>query len=353
MGLKNKLKSLESSACIWNAEHEKIQNRLVARLGFWGAFIALSTATFFAIVLYLVVYYRQVIQRRIRRLEERLALGIVYRDTESSSSKVIRALELHPTLLASADNVMSLGEYLSSLRINPLEGNESSIPRLLERELEATIASTLLRNFGPRLGGALLPVMGISKIDSWIAKVAGSIATYFASHILVEASQQWDPSEDRAVFPFSVPEIVTFVNINQKFRSRPLGIGEDSDDESDPSETDTTSDSPLAWMGRGEIGYSPTFASDVPDKDGSKTTYLDEPAMQDELLPNPFIMKYHFRAAIFGMESRIRSQSRVTDTNPGANAETATTTAAYRPDDRSLPKPIPVNERVLPGLHIG
>jgi hypothetical protein len=336
-------------------ELQKIQSELVQRLGLWGTLFAVVSVAVLSVVLYLIFYYRGAIRKRVRDVEQRLALGIIYRDTTKSKppKKVIRALELHPSLLGRADNVMSLGQYLSSLRINPLEnedGGSSSLPRFVERELEATIASMLLQNFGPRLGGALLPILGISKIDSWIAKISAGIATYVASYMLVEASQQWDPTEDKAVFPFSVSEIVSFVNLNQKFRWNPPAKTKTNPQEAPRT---NTAPSPLTWMSRGEIGYSPTFASGVDTEAVGKANDTQESCIHRELLPNPFIVNDHFEAAILGLEDRIRAQTHVTAVNPGANAESATTSAAYNPNDRSLPEPVPINERVLPGLHMG
>ena len=351
---------------------QKLYGHAIGKFGVLGTLWVVVIVAAVSGFLSLIISYRSSIRKRVQQVEQRLALGIVYRDTRSSTprkppEKVIRALELHPSFLNTTDNVMSLGQYLSSLRINPLElkngddNNNSSLPRFVERELEATIASILLQNFGPRLGGALLPMLGISKIDSWIANVSARIATFVASYLLVEASHQWDPTEDRGVFPFSISEIVSFVNLNQKFRSNPPTDVSTSTTKTNlqGSPTENHNPSPLKWMSRGEIGYSPSFVSD--EEVAAKTSVSQnigddtyKPAMQTELLlPNPFIMQDHFQAAIHGLEDRIRAQTHVTAVNGGANAESVTTTMEYEPNDRSLPAPILINERVLPGLHIG
>ena len=348
-------------------EPRKVLGHMINILGVWGTLWAVVAVTILFGILSSIMHYRGAIRKRVQQVEQRLALGIIYRDSTTTTprrhpKKVIRALELYPSLLKTTDNVMSLGQYLSSLRINPLElqngddnnNNNSSLPRFVERELEATIASILLQNFGPRLGGALLPMLGISKIDSWIATVSARIATFVASYLLVEASHQWDPTEDRGVFPFSISEIVSFVNLNQKFRSNPPAATTTTTTKTNPqdSPTEPPKPSPLTWMSRGEIGYSPSFASDGQGSNDDATKH--KTAMQRKpLLPNPFIMKDHFQAAILGLEDRIRAQTHVTAVNGGANAESVTTTREYEPDDRSLPAPIPINERVLPGLHMG
>ena len=87
----------------------------------------------------------------------------------------------------------------------------------------------------------------------------------------------------------------------------------------------------------------------------SKNKGGEEPSavVTSELIPNPFVVERHFEAAILGLEDCIRKQSNVTDTIVSPNAEPSTTTAIYDPDDRSLPIPYPINERVLPGLYMG
>ena len=349
-------------------------------LGPWGWFWVIGIGSIMYIPLHFFIHYRSSIRKRLKDIERRLNRGLVYRDTTNQSprKKMVRALELHPQFVKESHEqgwrLMSLGQYLSTLRINQLEDGDNgdegsiSIPKLLERELEATIGSVLLRNLGPRMGAALLPMLGISSVDSWIAKVAAAIASYAASHILVEVSESWDPTEDRATFPFAVSEIVAFVNLNQKIRSGSRNSNNNSSNnksegtEAEGTKSDDTT--PLEWMHRGEIGYTPTYATirttDKTDHeqgangdgnvDASTNLNKDESI---ELIPNPFILERDFEAALSGLEDRIRAQYKVTATNSSPNAEHATTTAAYDPQDRSLPEPVPINERVLPGLHAG
>jgi hypothetical protein len=340
----------------------------LSTVGPWGWFFRVAGGLFISIPLYYAVRYRTLIRKRVEEVERQLARGLIYRDpgrgganNKSSRNKSVRALELHPPFVeksrAEGWNLMSLGQYLSTLRINQLDRDEDkdddSIPKLLKKELEATIGAVLLRNLGPRLGAVVLPMLGISKIDSWIGKVAASIASYITSHIMAEFSSDWDPTEDRAAFPLAVSEIVAFANLNQKMRS-------DSPNKKKPEETAaseevaTTSTSSLDWMNLGEIGYTPSYSAiDDESLDESKKSNDESSTATTELIPNPFVVERHFEAAILGMEDRIRSQSTVSATNPTPNAEPMTTTAAYDPDDKSLPKPVPINEGVLPGLHMG
>lgn len=251
--------------------------------------------------------------------------------------KVIRALELNPSFVQDCSKqgwqLTSLGQYLTSLRINAFNrtGEPMDFPRLLEREVEVTIGATLLRSLGPRLGRVLLPMIGISQFDTWLGKLSASVASYLASHFMAEVSESWDPTQDRAAFPFAVAEVVSFININQKLRSQP-----------------PTGPTSLDWMQRGEIGCNPSYASISEEGDESNPD-----TDRDLLIPNPFIVEKHFHAALSGLEDKIRTQSHVTATSTPPNAEIAHTTEKYFPDDRSLPPPTPINQRLLPDLHLG
>ena len=334
-----------------------------------GAFLV-CFAFFLSIPLYYIIRYRSSIRKHVQEVERRLATGLIYReDTSLSRSKLVRALELHPPFVekcrAEGWKVMSLGQYLSTLRIHWLpdcndknnDDDDTSIPKLLQKELEVTIGAALLAHLGPRFGSALLPLLGISssREDSWIAKLAALIASFVASRILVEVSSDGDPTEnDRAAFPLAVSEMVAFANLNQKFRSKPKKKVDTASTTTTGEETTTTiitttTCTPLDWMSRGEKGYSPsyTFMIDESNVESKKSV------VTSDLIPNPFVVERHFEAAILGLEDCIRKQSNVTDTIVSPNAEPSTTTAIYDPDDRSLPIPYPINERVLPGLYMG
>jgi len=376
--------SIDSASRWYLGELKNLHGQLVRLLGLWGTLMALSTIAMMIGILYVIISYRHSIRQRVKKVEERLALGIIYRDTKAPK-RFIRALELHPSLQQQNPNVMSLGQYLSSLRINPLENDHggSSLPRFVERELEVTIASILLKNFGPRLGGALLPMLGISTIDSWITTLSMKIATFIASRILVEVSYKWeeDPKlaiQDWAVFPFAVSEIVSFLNLNQKFRSNPPvekkkktnNKNNNNDDDqrsrqqqekSNVSTSETQNLSSLTWMSHGEIGYNPSYASDrivdvmendktTRDAIPTTTTTDEETVPRLPLLPNPFVVKDHFYKAIYGMEEEILQTQK---SSPTTSGNTTTKPIIYDPHDRSLPEPVPINERVLPGLHMG
>lgn len=280
-----------------------------------------------------IIRYRKAIRTRLDEIEKRLALGVIYRDTTRyplPSNKIVRAMELHPRLKEHCNErglkVMSLGEYLSSLRLNPIMGDDDDdIPTLVEKELEAIIGAMILRRFGPQFGAALLPMLGIEKVDSLLGRVAAGVASYFASHILADYNEAYDPTEESATFPFSVLEMSAFFNLHRKARSARADI-----------------DSSLDWMSRGEIGYDPPYVA-IETNQGDYITAATTEEERD-LVPNPFIVENHFEAAIVGLEDIIKKKS-------SADAKGASGT--YDPNDRSYPEPTPINDRVLPGLCLG
>lgn len=350
--------------------------------------------------LYYLARYKGNIQKRMKQMETRFSKGMVYRDNKKNTTRrnnkmTIRCMELDPNFVKECSTqqhswqLLSLGQYLSTLQLitennNECQDDDSSnntnvaITKLLTRELEATIGGVLLKHLGRNLGAALLPMLGITQFESVLAKVATNLASWVAAHILVdmaEKEEDWDPTlTDRAAFPFTLAEIISFANLNQKIRSSPPQNGNNNNHPSS-----------LEWMRRGEIGYDPSFAAAVGvscsnntnnthstaaaskkiegegsnDKecnDNNSPQGNDDEFDAEDLIPNPFIVEEHFEAAIYGMEGRMRLQQEVISaTRPAANAErtTATTDTNYDPEDRSLPPPTPIDERLLPGLHMG
>ena len=278
--------------------------------------IALSLVLIIPTLYYLAVI-RPKITKRIKEIERRLSRGLVYRDTKNPSHKTIRCLELSDEFIKKNPGyqMCSFGQYLSTLRAFTDEADgEDSTPALLQRHLEATIGGILLKKLGPRIGAAVLPILGVTgSPDSYLGKLSSSFASYISANVLLDMSDEFDPLEDRAAMTLTLGEIMTFVNMNQKFRDHA------------PSEV-----TPLEWMTRGEIGYDPTFTP-VKSKDDN-----DKKKDEKDLMPNPFTIEEHLEAAILGMEEKIRASG-----------------SDYDPEDRSLPPPVPVNERVLPGLHFG
>ena len=253
--------------------------------------------------LYYAYKYRGAIKKRIREIEEHRSNLTVTRDTSGKSKKRVRCLELNPSFL---DNVkddcwqlMSLGQYLSQLRPSSDDSNQ-----FLKKELEMTIGKQLLALAGNAFGAALLPILGTSAIDGFLSKVAASMASYAAKQILSE-EDIIETTEDVAALDLELPELIAFLNINQKLSS-PIAAGTSS----------------LDLLKIGDVGYG-----DLSFHDEDK---------HERGFPSPFVMERDFKKCITDMEE-----------------ETLKKNGTYDPNDKSLPPPTPINERILPDLYLG
>jgi hypothetical protein len=271
--------------------------------------------------------YSASIKRHHEMVKQKLLRGLVYREKNSKSNKVIKALELHPAFVKehlSSWQLCSLGQYLSSLRfftdnntanttttIKNSDGQTNSMAsKLLEKELYVVMASLLIQSFGPSIGSALLPMLGTEKVGSLLGTVASKIISYIIAHVLVDHNVDWDPIGDMACLPMNVMELISFVNLNQKLQIE--------------SKIDV---SPVEWMERGEVGFNPTYYTPPLSEDNPDTTSSDEDKIKNKrsendanaaittttlrvLIPNPFIIEDHFEAAILGLEDRIRTDQK-------------------------------------------
>jgi hypothetical protein len=235
--------------------------------------------------------------------------------------------------------VMSLGEYLSSLR--PVGPTKAACLK----DVELLIGAALLRALGPAVGTALLPVLGVLpravKAAAGIGGVAVAATAVSAAGRAADADEDADSNETAAMgkstsigervavdTPAAVIRAVGGLSILQTASAADLasavararsgwdGCSTPEDCQQHVSTKDATSDvptDPLKIMRRGE-----TSASTFP-------------------LPNPFIMSEHWKVAIDGMVNVMRDQ--VVD--------------SYDPDERSIPEPTPVRDVLLPDLHLG
>jgi hypothetical protein len=275
----------------------------------------------FVVPLLYIFRYRRSIRERLKHLEEPTEVMVRASDPKDGMAS-FRVLELTPEFVEKHGakwQLMSVGEYLSTLRPAMLpEGVDA--PQFIQRELERFLAATLLNYLGPRFGAAILPLLGFSNIQSTTGKLAVSVANWFASHFIVDqANREVDPSLDRGAIPFSFFDLSAFANMNQTLR--------DSD----------TSISPIDLLKGGEVAYSPTFADD------------------NDLIPNPFIVEMHWENAISGMENLMR-QAHLDVSSPnlrGVEQDPGQPVCEFDPNDRSLPEPTLLNQRLFPDLHIG
>lgn len=350
-------------------------------------FIQAFTTFLCIIVAALLFYYRASIKKRLKIVDEQISRGLVYRDKTSKPQKVVKCIELHPQLVQDHPEwqLCSLGEYINTLRFftdndddngTSTNTNETQkqtrdqLSKAVERELQVAMGSVLLTSFGPTVGAALLPLLGLNRVETLLGKLVSRFLSWVVAHVFVDFGQEWDPAGDMAAMPFNVGELISFVNLNQKFKQpgrdkeKPVEEQEEKDTEV-ASSTTTSLPTPLEWMERGEVAYNPTYYTH-PDgmpiieqslavkeistinncTEGTGTKTVGEsaaPPTRKVLIVNPFIVEEHFVAAILGLEDRIRQQ------------ETATTKdeSTYDPNDTSLPEPTPVNEHILPDLYLG
>jgi hypothetical protein len=243
--------------------------------------------------------------KRIEEIEQRYSNFKVVRDKSGQNKKRIRCLELHPSFVEEIKddwNVMSFGQYLSQLR--PFSDD---CDRFLKKELELIIGQTLLSTLGKTFGAALLPILGTSSVDDALSNVAASMATYAANKILSDEDIA-EVIEDAAALDLELPELIAALNINQKVNSP-------------TSSSDILS--ALELFKIGEVGH------------GDLSYHNEE--KHEKGFPSPFVIERDFKKFIAEMEEETRKK------NGGE----------YKPDDKSLPPPTPINERVLPDLYLG
>jgi hypothetical protein len=308
-------------------------------------------------------YYRASIRKQIEMVDQKMSRGLVYRDkTPNPKRKEVKCLELHPNFVQDHPDwqLCSMGEYLSTLRFftDDDDGRQTTdnLPEKVKREVNVAIASALLQSFGPRMGAAMLPMLGINQVDSILGQIVSKFVSWVVANVFVDHGEEWDPVGDVAALPFSVSEIIGFVNLNQKLRKQSNMVFP-----------------PLEWMQRGEIGFDPTYhtppppaaaAAAKPGRTSNRDAQTNADGGQEDeptssgahgkiLVPNPFIIEEHFEAAILGLEDRIRAQESVTQTSAQALAEPVMTKDVYDPEDRSLARPQAINRTILPGLHVG
>jgi len=262
--------------------------------------------------LYYLYRYRTSIKTRLKEIESNISLVKVVRNKNANLNvNRVTCMELDPSFLSAnlEWNMISLGTYLSQLEPASSSSetkNKSGFNHLfLRKELEIVMGDFLLKTLGTTYGAALLPMLGATSVAASIAGLSNKLSKFLAKCILSKDDDD-DAAED-ALDPLSLDlslmEVVSFVNLHQKAIT--------SDNDSVPS--------PLEYLSRGE-----NAAGDLAYDLG------------DGQFPNTFHLEKDFDKYIAMMETRILEKE-----------------GKYDPDDRSFPPSAPINERLLPGLHIG
>lgn len=269
---------------------------------FDGSKLALlvTLACLLAPPLYYLYRYRSSIKKRLKEIEKNLSLVKVVRNKNANIEKNrVICMELDPAFIKENPDwkMMSFGEYLSQLE--PAE--QSGFNHLfLQKELEITIGKFLLDTLGKTYGAAILPILGAGSVAGSIAGISNNISKFLAKCILSddkEAGDAFDPMS----FDMSLMEVVSFVNLYQKVAT--------------PGDDGLT---PLEYLSRGENAFGDLSYD-----------------MDDGEFPNTFDLS-DFEKYVKMMEERILEKE-----------------GKYDPNDRSFPAPTLINERLLPGLHLG
>ena len=267
----------------------------------------------------------------------------------------LRLLELNPDFKTRYEKVgwklESLGSYMARLRPKnmPSRMNTEDLPRIIQREIEAGLALGLLKGLGPNLGAALLPAVGAGPVRSVASGLAGKLATNW----LLDPNSTMSESQDKAGFPISLMTLLSLSYVNAKINSKSANDDKkDTTDEAFPFPNMSS----MRKMEAGEIVKGPSF---------------------DELLSNrtdSFVISEDFDNFIRQMEIQLgfqehdvqsspelqiasedlREYNDGSDHNRGENDVTANSEdVKYDPEDRSMGKPVPINPRLFPDLHLG
>jgi len=253
--------------------------------------------------LYYIFKYKAAIKQRIDDIERRSSKFKVIRDKSGENKKRIRCLELHPTFVEETKDkwqLISLGQYLSQLR-----SNSGDYDKFFKKELELTIGKALLSALGRTFGAALLPFLSTNGVDNALSKLASNMASFATSNILTDEEDAVD-TEDAGAFDISLPELIAVLNINQKVNS-PTAV----------SRTTAMDLFRIGEVGSGELSFH-------------------NEKKHDKGFQNPFVIERDFKKCIADMEEECKI----------ANPD-------YDSDDKSLPHPTLINERILPHLYFG
>jgi len=283
-------------------------------------------------ILAVVIKYRKEIRSQLNQLN---LLRMVRMDTSVvAMNPKMKHVELNPDFVKQCGQqypkMMSLGEYLSSLRPNLTKGQK--LPEWLDTAVQNAITRVLLKALGPRYGKVLLPVvLGNSFVQDADRSLVGKLST------------RDDDKERLGTVPLSLSAIPGIAQLNYKLHKPKEDISDD------PKAFSTGADSPIYLFRGGEVGYSPSFSEVV-----------TPPASGDDLLvQNPFIISKHWDRAISKMEDLLVAAGEDTKwkSTPREFSDDDQGTQAgafvYDAQSKAMKDPVPVDEGRLPDLHLG
>ncbi|KAL7490906.1 hypothetical protein ACHAWT_000421 [Skeletonema menzelii] len=278
-------------------------------------FVILSTVACLLAPLSFYLYrYRSNIKEKVKEIEEGIGLVRIVRNKDAAKKKNrVVCMELDPNFVKAHSDwkMMSFGEYLSQLE--PADPDNAFNQIFLQKELNILIGKFMLDNMGRTYGAALLPLIGAGSVAAAIAKISSTISKFMAKSILDDKGggiegEEDNSNEEKTVsdamsFDLSLMELISFVNLHQKVNTIDV----------------TKTSTPLNRLRLGE------------NLDGDLAYDLD-----DGSFPTNFDLDNDFINYVTMMEERIFEKE-----------------GKYDPNDRSFPPSVPINERLLPGLHLG
>ncbi|CAJ1939009.1 unnamed protein product [Cylindrotheca closterium] len=325
--------------------------------------IATSVVGLISLIIYLK--YQGAIRRRLKQVKEESWLfgaGVtMVRGEPNQDTNVfpnLKLLQVNPSFQKAHPEwkFVGLGDYLSTLRPKQLPKgfNSKDLPKLVQRELEAGLASGLLKALGPNLGRALLPAVGVGPIEGQAQKFGSKLATRW---ILSQqaASNTLGEDDDRAGLPISILSVLALSENNAKLNS-----GEKSSKAEDVSDADDklpgSNLSAIQKMKNGENVHGPAIDTGilpnsgfVLDRDFHKTIRKLENTMVDQ-----GHCADHAPIELQTAQAEIKEDSEYEDVNTAKDSDIDTKASQqYDPNDRCMGEPVPINPRLFPDLHLG
>ncbi|CAJ1939011.1 unnamed protein product [Cylindrotheca closterium] len=339
-------------------------------------------ATIVVILVLLIVYwkYRGAIRRRLKQVKEEswlFGVGVtIVRGEPNQATNIfpnLVLLQINPSFQEAHPDwkLVSLGDYLSTLRPKQLPKGftPKQLPKLVQRELEAGLASGLLKALGPNLGRALLPAVGFGPIHGQAQKLGSKLATRWILSKQAAANTLGD-DEDRAGLPISILSVLALSENNARLNSGGgtrtnknnegvVEVNNDNDASPLPSLDDKLPGSNLSAMRKmknGENDSGPSFDTDilpnsgfVLDQDFHKTIRKLEKTIVDQ-----GHCADHSPIELQAAQAELEEDSKYGDSKTAKDRDDDTKgMQQYDPNDRSMGEPVPINPRLFPDLHLG
>lgn len=322
----------------------------------------------------LVVYWRYqgAIRQRLKQVREEswlfgAGVTMVRGDANTTTSIFpnLQLLQVNPEFQKAQAKkgwkIVGLGDYLSTLRPKQLPKNFSSkdLPKLVQQELEAGLASGLLKALGPNLGRALLPAVGFGPIQGQAQKLGSKLATRWILSKKVENTL--GEQDDRAGLPISILSVLALSENNAKLNGGNSSKSKDADDSSSKTsgldeKLPGTNLSSIQKMKNGENVNGPTFDEILVPSTGFVLTKDFHSTIQrmEKNMVEQGQCGDHSSTELQTAQAELEEDQNAMEDKKKSNPDSSVATLpAYDPNDRSMGDPVPINPRLFPDLHLG